>query len=324
MSEPFTQSRHNGYTIMTAAANPAKSAAIPAKVWLMLLALGVLWGGSFFFARIAVKEFPPLWLVFFRVIIAALALHLYLAATGQWRLFRQTPFLPFFGLGLLNNAIPFSLIFAGQTVLGAGLASILNATTPFLTVIAANILTRDEKATPAKILGTLIGILGAAVIVGQSMFETLGAPLWAQMAVICAAASYALASIYGKRFRQVPPLVTAAGQLTASTILMLPVALAVHGFPAPQQWSASSWLAVLALALGSTAFAYTLFFRILAAAGATVVSLVTLIVPVSAVLLGVLFLGESLALNQFFGMAMIGAGLFVLNRGAISHPPRLT
>ncbi len=307
---------------MTISDQTQSSASIPLKVWLMLMLLGVLWGGSFFFARIAVKEIPPLWLVFFRVSIAALALHLYLAATGKWSSFRQSPFLPFFGLGLLNNAIPFSLIFAGQTVLGAGLASILNATTPFLTVIAANLLTRDEKATPAKIIGTVMGIAGATIIVGPSVFEKLGAPLWAQLAVIAAASSYAFASIYGKRFRKVPPLVTATGQLTASTLLMLPVALIVHGAPSPQLWSSGAWLAVMALALASTAFAYTLFFRILAAAGATVVSLVTLIVPVSAVVLGALFLGEKLALNQLLGMAMIGAGLFVLNRGAISNSPR--
>lgn len=307
---------------MTDAVTPAKSIAIPAKVWLMLLFLGALWGGSFFFARIAVKEVPPLWLVFFRVSIAALALHLYLAAAGQWQAFRRTPFLPFFGLGILNNAIPFSLIFAGQTVLGAGLASILNATTPFLTVIAANILTQDEKASPGKVIGTLIGIAGAAAIVGPSALARLGAPLWAQLAVIGAAASYALASIYGKRFRQVPPLYTATGQLSASTLIMLPVAFSMHGAPDAQQWSATAWLAVLAIAIASTAFAYTLFFRILAQAGATVVSLVTLIVPVSAVLLGIAFLGEKLSANQLFGMAMIAAGLIVLNRGMVSIPRR--
>ena len=197
---------------MTAANQTPSQAPIPAKIWLMILLLGALWGGSFFFARIAVKELPPLWLVFFRVSIAALALHLYLAARGEWQSFRQSPFMPFFGLGLLNNAIPFSLIFAGQTVLGAGVASILNATTPFLTVIAANFLTRDERATPAKILGTLIGVIGAAVIVGPTAFEKLGAPLWAQMAIIGAAVSYGFASVYGKRVRKVPPLVTATGQ----------------------------------------------------------------------------------------------------------------
>ncbi len=307
---------------MTTNSKMPSPVSIPLKIWLMLILLGALWGGSFFFARIAVMEFPPLWLVFFRVSIAVLALHLYMAATGQWQSFRKMPFLPFFGLGLLNNAIPFSLIFAGQTVLGAGLASILNATTPFLTVIAANMLTRDEKASPAKIIGTLIGIAGAAAIVGPSALGGLSAPLWAELAVIGAAASYALASIYGKRFRHIPPLFTATGQLTASTILMLPVALLIHGAPDALQWSSGSWLAVLALALGSTAFAYTLFFRILAEAGATVVSLVTLIVPVSAVLLGITFLGEKLSLNQLFGMGMIAAGLIVLNRGMGSTTPR--
>jgi drug/metabolite transporter (DMT)-like permease len=294
--------------------------AISPRIWAMLFLLGGLWGGSFFFARIAVQEIPPFWLVFFRVSIAALALHLYLAASGKWARFRAVPFLPFMALGILNNAIPFSLIFLGQTVIGAGLASILNATTPFLTVIAANLLTRDEKASPLKIAGTLMGIAGAAVIVGPAALSGLGAPLWAELAIIGAAMSYAFASIYAKRFKSVPPLFTATGQLTASTLLMGPVALLAHGVPAVQNISAGAALSVLALALASTAFAYTLFFRIIAEAGATVVSLVTLLVPISAILLGIIFLGESLSVNQIAGMAMIGGGLWVLNRAMRSKP----
>ncbi len=154
---------------------------IAPRVWVLLFVLGGLWGGSFFFARIAVLEIPPFWLVFFRVAIAAAVLHLYILARGLWINFRKIPFLPFLVLGLLNNAIPFSLIFLGQTVIGASLASILNATTPFLTVLAANVLTRDEKASPLKILGTLIGIAGAAVIVGPSALLGLGAPLWRRL-----------------------------------------------------------------------------------------------------------------------------------------------
>ncbi|MGB8817048.1 MAG: DMT family transporter [Rhizobiaceae bacterium] len=299
---------------MTVSVQTNANRAIGSRIWLMLILLGGLWGGSFFFARIAVQEITPLWLVFFRVSIAAAALYLFLAATGQWKSFRTIPFLPFLGLGLLNNAIPFSLIFAGQTEIGASLASILNATTPFLTVIAANLFTPDEKASPGKIMGTLLGIAGAVVIVGPAAFSGLGAPLWAQMAVIGAAASYALASVYAKRFRAVPPLHTATGQLSASTLIMLPVALLAHGFPAVTSVSSHAWLAVLALALASTAFAYTLFFRIIAEAGATVVSLVTLLVPVSAVLLGMAFLGESLSFSQLAGMGLIAAGLIVLNR----------
>lgn len=305
---------------MTDSASPKLANTIPLRIWGMLFLLGVLWGGSFFFARIAVQEIPPFWLVFFRVSIAAVTLHLYLAARGQWMNFRAIPFLPFLGLGLLNNAIPFSLIFLGQTVIGAGLASILNATTPFLTVIAANLMTKDEKASPLKIGGTLVGIAGAAVIVGPTALSGLGAPLWAELAIIGAALSYAFASIYAKRFKSIPPLYTATGQLSASTFLMLPISLLTHGQPDLGGVTAAVWASVLALAFASTAFAYTLFFRIVAEAGATVVSLVTLLVPVSAVLLGIAFLGESLSSNQIAGMALIGSGLMVLNRAMGSKP----
>ena len=283
--------------------------------WALLILLGALWGGSFFFARVAVQEIAPLWLVFFRIFLAAIALHLFLFSTGQWSNFSAAPFLPFFGLGLLNNAIPFSLLFIGQTELGAGLASILNATTPFLTVIAAQLLTQDEKISVRKVAGTLLGIAGAVIVVGPAAFRGLGAPLWAQLCVIGATTSYAFASIYSKRFKDVPPLVTATGQLTASTLIMLPVALFIHGAPKVGVWSSNAWLAVLALALASTAFAYTLFFRIVAATSATFVSLVTLIVPISAILLGIAFLGESVSVNQFTGMVVIASGLMIMNSG---------
>ncbi|MGL4488473.1 MAG: DMT family transporter [Rhizobiaceae bacterium] len=289
------------------------SGTISPTVWGLLLLLGALWGGSFFFARIAVAEIPPLWLVFLRVSIAALALHVYLIATGAWHTFKATPFLPFLLLGLINNAIPFSLIFTGQTVLGAGLASILNATTPFLTVIVANLMTRDEKATTPKVVGTLLGILGAIFIIDPTKTLRADAPIWAYLALIGAALSYSFAAIFAKRFKNVPPVITATGQLTGSTILILPAAFLVHGAPEIGSWHLNSWLAVAALALASTAFAYTLYFRIIALAGATVASLVTLLVPVSAVLLGAVFLHERLEFHEIGGMIFIFAGLLVVN-----------
>jgi drug/metabolite transporter (DMT)-like permease len=299
------------------------SNAISPKVWGLLIVLGLLWGGSFFFARIAVADIPPLWLVFFRVSIAAVALHLYLIARGQWQLFKESPFLPFLMLGLLNNAIPFSLLFTGQTVLGAGLASILNATTPFLTVIVANILTNDEKATAPKIIGIMLGIAGAILIIDPTNALRANAPIWAYLAVIGATLSYSFAAIYAKRFKGISPVVITAGQLTGSTILMLPAAFLVHGVPAVTSWNSDSWYAALALALASTAFAYTLYFRIIALAGATIASLVTLLVPVSAVLLGALFLGERLAIHEFGGMALIFVGLLVINgKGIVLRPAR--
>jgi drug/metabolite transporter (DMT)-like permease len=292
---------------------PKQEPAISPAVWGMLVLLGLLWGASFFFARIAVMEVPPLMLVLLRVVIAAAALHLYLMATGGWHKFRQQNFAPFLLLGLLNNAIPFSLLFIGQTELGAGLAAILNALVPFWTVIAANFMTADEKFTAGKLAGILLGIAGAMTIIGPAALSGLGAPLWAKLAVIGAGVSYAFASICAKRFKSVPPIVTAAGQLTASSFIMLPTAFLAHGLWSPFAVTLPVWSAVLALALASTALAYIIFFRIVAAAGATVVSLVTLLVPVSAIMLGTVFLGETLSLPELSGMALIGLGLVIID-----------
>jgi drug/metabolite transporter (DMT)-like permease len=292
---------------------PTTSANANAKNWAMLIALSIIWGASFFFARIAVQEIPPLMLVLFRVAIAALALNLYLAMRGEWQAFRQNPVLPFLLLGLLNNAIPFSLLFIGQTQLGAGLAAILNALVPFWTVIAANRLTSDEKITTLKLAGIILGIIGAATIIGSGAASGLGAPLWAELAVVGAGISYAFASIYAKTFKGVPPTAIATGQMTASTLIMLPVAFLVHGTISLGATSGGVWAAVLALALVSTAYAYILFFRIVAAAGATFVSLVTLLVPVSAVILGAAFLGERLSATDFIGMGLIGLGLITVD-----------
>jgi drug/metabolite transporter (DMT)-like permease len=286
--------------------------------WIMLLVLGAIWGGSFFFARIAVAEIEPLTLVLFRVAIAAVALHLYLAVRGPSFRLALPHIRGFAALALLNNMIPFSLIFAGQTELGAGLASVLNATTPFWTVIFANTFTSDEKFSWNKLAGILLGIGGTAVMIGPGLLAGLGGPVWAKFALIGASVSYACAVIFAKRFRQVPPTVVATAQLTASTVMMVPVVLAVHGAVDLFAASAPVWAAVFALALLSTAFAYILYFSVIASAGATNASLVTLIVPVSAILLGALFLGERLEPFELAGMVLIGLGLVTID-GRMLH-----
>jgi drug/metabolite transporter (DMT)-like permease len=281
--------------------------------WGRLLLLGAIWGGSFFFARIAVAEMPPLVLVFWRVAIAAAALHLYLAAAGpsfrlalpHWRAIAM--------LAILNNVVPFSLIFLGQTQLGAGLASVLNATTPFWTLIIANIMTRDEKLNWNKVLGIVLGIVGTAIMIGPGLLADLGAPAWAKFALIGASVSYAFALMVAKRLRELPSPVLATGQLTASTAIMLPIALVGFGPMAMVSASPPVWAAVTGLALLSTAFAYLLYFRLVTDAGATNASLVTLVVPVSAILLGTLFLGEHLAPIEILGMAVIAAGLITID-----------
>ena len=292
---------------------PPLQATMSARNWALLLFLGAIWGGSFFFARIAVAEIPPLTLVLFRVAIAAMALHLYLGFRGpSFRL--ALPYAAsFFVLALLNNVIPFSLIFAGQTELGAGLASVLNATTPFWTVLVANMVTSDEKLSWNKVAGILLGIAGTAVMIGPGLLAGIGGPVWAKFALVGASLSYAFAVIFAKRFRALPPTVIATGQLTASTIMMIPVVLAMTGGANLFAASPHVWLAVFSLALLSTAFAYILFFNIIASAGATNASLVTLVVPVSAILLGAVFLGERLELFEVGGMVLIGLGLVTID-----------
>ncbi|TPL54633.1 DMT family transporter [Mesorhizobium sp. B2-4-6] len=283
------------------------------KDWAQLLLLGAIWGGSFFFARIAVSEIHPLALVLFRVAIAAAALHLYLAIRGpSFRLALPHTGL-FFLLALTNNVIPFSLIFAGQTQLGAGVASVLNATTPFWTLILANALTTDEKLSLNKLAGIALGVAGTAVMIGPGLLAGLGGPVWAKFALIGASLSYAVALMIARRFKGIPSPVIATGQLTASTIIMTPIVLIAYGPAGLFSASPPVWAAVLGLALLSTAFAYILYFNLVASAGATNASLVTLVVPVSAVLLGFLFLGERLALFEIGGMTLIGLGLITID-----------
>lgn len=289
--------------------------------WLMLLLLGLIWGGSFFFARVAIPYVPPFTLVFLRLSIAALALHLYLR--GNLDIYRHLAanWRSFLLLGLINNAVPHTLIFLGQTHIGAGLASILNATTPVWTVIIANRLTDDEKLTGTKLAGCLTGLLGTIVLIGPSALSTSSIPLWAVCLPILAAVSYGFAGIYGKRFKGIPAPVTATGQLTASSIIMLPASLLID-----HPWNLAmppvgALAAIVALALISTAFGYILFFRIMARAGATNTSLVTLLVPPSAILLGALFLNERLHATDIAGMTLIGLGLVILDGRLIARRP---
>ncbi|MCJ9673743.1 MULTISPECIES: DMT family transporter [unclassified Neorhizobium] len=284
-----------------------------AVAWALILLLGLIWGGSFFFARVAVFEVPPFTLVFLRLFLAALALHIYLHGRFELYATLRTHWRSFLVMGFINNALPHTLIFFGQTEIGAGLASILNATTPIWTVLIANRWTTDEKLTPAKIAGCLTGLAGTAVLIGPGVTAAASVPFWALILPILAAISYGVAGTYGKRFRGLPAPVSATGQLTASSLIMLPVSLFADqpwALPAP---STHAVLAILALALLSTAFAYLLYFRILALAGATNASLVTLVVPPSAILLGALFLGERLEATDLIGMLLIGFGLVLLD-----------
>jgi len=288
--------------------------AMNARVWAMLILLSMLWGGSFFFVGVIVTELPPLTIVTLRVGIAAITLWAIVLIMGlcppkDWRVWGA-----FLGMGLLNNVIPFSLIVWGQTQIGSGLASILNASTPIFAVVVAGILLPDERVTPLKITGVAIGFIGVAVMIGLPALSGEGS-LLAQLAIITAALSYAFAGVYGRRFKtlRINPLITAAGQVTASTLILLPISLTVEGPPDITGISLATWSAVTALAVLSTAIAYVLYFKILELSGATNVLLVTLLVPVSAILLGSVFLNESLGAIHFAGMLLIAMGLSAID-----------
>lgn len=286
---------------------------ISTSAWLMLFGLGLLWGGSFFFAAVAVKHVPPFTVAFLRFALAALALHLFMAGRHGLYAILRARWRPFLVLGLVNNALPHSLIFLGQTEIGAGLASILNATTPIWTVLAAHLLTEDEKLTGRKLMGALVGLAGTVVLFSPQLAASGKFPLWAMALPLVAAISYGFAAVWGRQFRDIAPPVTAAGQLTASTLIMLPVVLlhdASAGFVMPPLAAIG---AVMALALLSTALAYILYFRLIATAGATNASLVTLLVPPSAILLSAVFLGERFGHEDWLGLGLILVGLVVLD-----------
>ena len=296
------------------------------KDWLMLLLLSFLWGGSFFFIAVAVSELPPLTIVTIRVGIASITLWAILIIAGyeiprSLKLWRS-----FFVLGLLNNAIPFSLIVWGQTHITSGLASIINATTPLFTVLIAGVLLTDEHMTPAKIAGVVIGLLGVIVLIGPSSLTDIEPNTTAQLAVIAAAASYGFGTVYGRRFKAmgISPFITVIGQVTCATIILLPLALLIERPDQLANPSLKVWLAVLSLAVFSTALAYILFFRILASSGATNVVLVTFLVPITASLLGWFVLNETLHAEYFIGMVFIGLGLSAIDGRLWDKAKKLT
>ena len=281
--------------------------------WLTLAILSLLWGATFLFAKLALRDIQPLTLVAQRVVIAALVLLGVLALHGESLKAHLPRWRDFLLLGLLNNVVPFSLLFLGQRHLTAGLAAILNATTPIFTVLVLHVLSRDERLTLLKTVGVALGFAGVVVLVGPEALNGLSHHLGAELLCLGATLSYAFALLVGRRFRATPPLVTATGQLVASSVIMLPAALAID-----QPWSRAApsptaLAAALAMAMFSTALAYILYFRVLARAGATNAALVTFLIPASAIGLGASILGEALLPGHIVGLCLILAGLAVLD-----------
>lgn len=283
--------------------------------WLVLLFLAVIWGGAFFFIGVAVRHVPPLTYVWLRLTIGAAGLWAYLMIRGERISLPREAWGSILLLALLNNALPFTLFGWSQTHIASGLASILNATTPIWGVVVAHLLTSDERMSPRKLAGVLLGFGGVATMIGPSLLSSLGTSSLAELACVAAALSYALAAVWARRFRRlgISPLSVTTGQLTAGALMMLPLSLFVdrpfnHAVP-----PISALAAITALALFCTALGYVLYFRLIDRAGATNALLVTLLVPPVAILLGGLFLGETLAPQDFAGLALIALGLAAID-----------
>jgi drug/metabolite transporter (DMT)-like permease len=290
---------------------------IDARDWSLLGLLSVLWGGSFFFNGVVLRELPPLTVVFLRVALAALILLPLLRVYGI-RLPRTVAgWTPFFAIGLLNNVLPFSLIVMGQTWIPSGLASILNATTPLFTVVVMAV-AGEEKLHARRIAGVIVGLIGVIILHGEGL-DSKGFGFGTGQGIgillcLAGAFSYGLAALVARRLlSNSPPLATATFQMLASAAMMTVVAGVVDRpwqLPMPDM---TTWLAVIGLAALSTALAYIVFFQILRRSGATNVMLVTLLIPVTALLLGYLVLGEKIFPREIAGALVIGSALLLID-----------
>ncbi|HEV7232689.1 MAG TPA: DMT family transporter [Sphingorhabdus sp.] len=283
--------------------------------WGIIMLLSLLWGGAFFMIELGLRGFPPNTLVFLRMALAVPPMLLALRLMGLKMPTDAKSWRQLFVLGAINAALPFILFFWGQTKIESGLASILNATTPLWGVVTAHFLTRDEKATPARIVGVLLGLAGIIVMVGTDALGGISGSVLAQLACLLATLLYALAAVYGRTLSQstMTPLVVATGQVVTAAIFMLPVMLVVD---AP--WTLSNpgwdaWAGAIGLAIPSTAIAYFFYFRLIDSAGASNAMLVAFIMPVIAVILGVVALGETVETKELAGAALIALGLLAID-----------
>lgn len=290
----------------------APGQSMSASDWVLLSILSAFWGGSFFFNKVAVLEWPPLTVASGRVAGGALLLVMIARALGV-RAVPRGLWGSLAAMGLFNSVLPFTLILWSQTHVPSGLASVLIGTTPLFAVLVAHVVTQDDRLSASRVVGVLAGLIGVTVMIGPEVLRDLGADVAAQFTLLLSALLYAASGVYGRRFRGHPPVMIAAGQMVFATLMLVPAALVVDRawtLPAP---SPAALGAIAGLAVLSTALGYLIYFRVLARAGATNLMLVNFLIPVSAILLGVGILGERITPSQIAGMLIIGIGLVAID-----------
>lgn len=283
------------------------------RAWAELLLLGAIWGGSFLSIRIALDEIGPLTSVLHRCVWAMLVLWVVVAL-------RRLP-VPrgprvwgaFVMMGALNNVIPFGLMAWGQLHIESGLTSIFNAATAIWGALLAALIFSDERLSRRKAVGIALGFLGVATATGLDNLTEINPRSLAQLAVIGGTLSYALASVWARAtLGGLRPEVAAAGMLTGSSLIMVPLAIWAEG-PVSLALEPRTWGAIAYYALAATALAYLLYYRVLAMVGSGNLMLVTLLIPPVAIVLGALVRGESLSPNAFAGFGLLALGLIVID-----------
>lgn len=286
---------------------------ITAHTWGLLALLASIWGASFLSIRIALDEIAPLTAVAHRVGWATLVLWVYVLCRRMALPRGRGLWVGFLGMGLLNNVIPFSLMAWGQLHIPSGLTSIFNASTAVFGVLIAALLLSDERLTRRKALGVALGFVGVVTAIGIQNLRNFDITSLAQIAVVAGAVSYACAGVWArKRLAGIAPEIAAVGMLTTSTLIMLPLAWWIDG-PIRMDLAPRTMLAIAYYALGATALAYLLYYRVLAAAGSGNLMLVTLMITPVAIVLGAAVLGETLDANAFKGFALLALGLLVID-----------
>jgi drug/metabolite transporter (DMT)-like permease len=295
------------------AAPPRAPVSMGWSEWGMLCLCAMLWGSAYVFNAVAIRELPHLTITLGRLAIAAFVLHVSLRLSGlsmprDWRTWRN-----FFVMTLMSNIGPYLLVLQGQMGTTSGLAAVLTATTPLFTILLAHVFTRDERLSANKIVGVLVGIFGVAIVVGLDVLTGLTSTVLAKTALIAAALLYAAGAIYAKRLSGMPPLVISTGVMTTGMLVSLPLALLVDRpwqLPVP---SNDVILAVLLTGVFGSALAAVTYFRVFNVSGATNAMLVTLLLPVTPVILGAIYLGERLAMREVIGALVIMLALIIID-----------
>ncbi|HTM78369.1 MAG TPA: DMT family transporter [Devosia sp.] len=290
--------------------------------WLLIILIGAIWGCSFLFNAVLIRELGPIWVSALRVTVGALGCWAYFVATRRTLPRQPVVYLQFLILGVLNYAIPFALFPLAEKDLASGLVGVINAMTPLMTVVVSHFWRGGEKASLNKSLGVIVGFAGAAILASPSLRGGSANQLWAIGACLLATLCYAFTLNYARRLKNVDPTTIAACSLTAAAIVSAPFALIFEGLPVITR--VETWGALLGIGLLSSSFAFLLMYRMLPRVGATNFSINTFITPISAILLGVLVLHERFELTHILGMVVIFAGLLLLDGRILKLARRAT